>query len=82
MLRLNCRVLILGVWLLTMTDCFAGAATVTAEELAEARRWVAAKFEGASEAKSVEPGLVVLANNDPVQLNSRAGKPMRIVDKE
>jgi alpha-galactosidase len=58
------------------------AVTTSPAERDEARRWVQAKFEGAAEAPRVEPGLVVLANNDPVQRNARGGKPMRIVAAE
>jgi len=60
----------------------ASGAVPTAEELDEARCWVGAKFEGVRQEVKVWPGLEVVANNDPVQLNSRGGKPMRIVDKE
>ena len=58
------------------------AVSVSPEEMGEASQWVAAKFKGvvASEAPAV--GLVVLANNDPVQLNARAGRPLKIVDKQ
>jgi hypothetical protein len=55
---------------------------VRPDELAEARQWAAAKFEGVVQPPAVEPALVVLANHDPVQKNARAGKPMRIVDQE
>jgi alpha-galactosidase len=49
----------------------------------EAARWTAAKFGGVAERRpEAPPGLVVLANNDPVQRNARAGQPMRIVDAE
>ncbi len=48
----------------------------------EARRWSVAKFEGLQEARQPEPALVVLANHDPVQKNSRAGRPMRIVEQQ
>jgi alpha-galactosidase len=58
------------------------AVSVTPEEQAEARRWVAAKFEGVPEVRQPEPGLTVLANNDPVQKNSRAGKPMNIAGRQ
>ena len=58
------------------------ATAPTPDEKAEVRRWVAAKFEGAAEAKKVEPGLLVLANNDAVIKNNRGGKPLKIVDKE
>ena len=59
-----------------------GAVSVSPEEMGEASQWVAAKFKGvvASEAPAV--GLVVLANNDPVQLNARAGRPLKIADKQ
>ncbi len=48
-------------------------------ETSECRRWVAAKFRGISDTKPQPAGLVVLANNDPVQKNARAGRPMKIV---
>ena len=65
--------------------CFGtGAALAVApseSELFEAARWTAAKFGGVSASPpDAPPGLVVLANNDPVQLNARAGQPMRIVE--
>lgn len=50
--------------------------------MAEARTWVAAKFDGMQSPATVEPALVVLANHDPVQKNARAGKPMQIAGKE
>jgi len=55
--------------------------SVMPEELAEARQWSAAKFEGQQPQRPVEPALVVLANHDPVWKNARGGKPMRIVDQ-
>ena len=66
-------------WLAT---CQPGqAAEPTAGALGEAARWAAAKFGGIAESPPESPpGLDVLANNDPVQLNARAGKPMRIVN--
>jgi alpha-galactosidase len=51
-------------------------------ELSEARRWVAAKFEGVQEEAPWQPGLIVVANHDPVQKNARGGRPMKIVDAE
>jgi hypothetical protein len=58
------------------------AVSVSPEEMSEASQWVAAKFQGmvASEAPAV--GLMVLANNDPVQLNARGGRPLKIADKQ
>jgi len=53
----------------------------TKEELAESHRWAAAKFAGAPAPLPMEPGLIVLANNDPIQKNGRHGKPFRLVDK-
>jgi alpha-galactosidase len=58
------------------------AISVTPAEMAECRAWSAAKFEGIKPPRATEPALVVLANHDPVQKNARAGRPMRIVDKE
>ncbi|MBN2507122.1 MAG: NPCBM/NEW2 domain-containing protein [Verrucomicrobia bacterium] len=51
-------------------------------ELGESARWAAAKFKGVTDTAESGPGLYVLANNDPVQLNARAGRPMRIVGAE
>ncbi len=48
----------------------------------EAGRWVAAKFQGAPRAEEPAAGLIVLANNDPVQPNSRAGRPLKIADRQ
>jgi alpha-galactosidase len=56
----------------------ARALTPTQEELNEASQWAAAKFGGVVQKQSNEAGLIVRANHDPVQLNSRAGKPLRI----
>ncbi len=50
-------------------------------ELAVAARWAAARFNGVAENSAPGPGLYVLANNDPVQLNARNGRPMRLVDR-
>jgi len=47
-------------------------------ELAEARNFVAAKFEGQTELVKSVPRIDVIANNDPVQFDSRNGKPLRI----
>ncbi len=58
------------------------AVSVTPEELAEARRWASARFEGVPPAARVEPGLFVVANHDAVQKNARHGKPMRIAGEE
>jgi alpha-galactosidase len=66
----------------TMTFTTYGAITVTPDEMAEAARWVAAKFKAVVVEEAPQAGLVVLANNDPVQRNARGGKPLRIVDRQ
>jgi len=55
--------------------------SVSPDEMAELGRWVAAKVKGLPDSAPPKVGLTVLANNDPVQKNARAGKPMRIVDR-
>jgi alpha-galactosidase len=59
-----------------------GAVTASPEEMNEASQWVAAKFKGEVTNQAPAVGLLVLANNDPVQLNARAGRPMKIADKQ
>jgi len=58
---------------------WAAALSPAPEEMAMARRWVAARFEAPEEPERPEPGLIVLANHDPVIRNERAGKPLKIV---
>ncbi|MHB8523339.1 MAG: NPCBM/NEW2 domain-containing protein [Limisphaerales bacterium] len=58
------------------------AVTPTTDELDQAHRWAAARFEGIQPAPPVAPGLIVLANHDPVWKNSRGGKPLRIAGAE
>ncbi len=55
---------------------------VNPAELAEARRWSAAKFEGVQVPAAAEPALMVLANHGVVQKNARGGGPMHLADKE
>lgn len=52
----------------------------TGEEFAERDSWVAAKFQG-SQREMPAPGIIVLANCNPVQKNMHDGKPMRIKDE-
>ncbi len=54
--------------------------SVTSGELAEARGWVAAKFEGKMRIQPPDPGLEVVTNYDSVQKNARFGQPLKIVD--
>ncbi len=58
------------------------AAIPTADEMSEARLWTSARFEGKVETPTAKPGLMVLANNDPVQRNGRHEKPMVIAGKQ
>ena len=68
--------------LMALVSARAASVVVTPAELAEARRWSAAKFEGVQSAAPAEPALVVLANHGPVQKNARGGGPMHLSDKE
>lgn len=78
------RTLLILVSLVWLPLCRAEVAEESSDPvMAEKQRWVAAKFAGVPESPAAaSPGLVVLANNDPVQLNARAGRPLRIRDQE
>ncbi|MCU0962439.1 MAG: alpha-galactosidase [Pirellulaceae bacterium] len=69
-----------GLWSASCAECADNL--VTPDELLEMRRWVAAKFEGVEAVPVLETGLTVRANNDPVQKNQRAGRPLKIKDKQ
>jgi alpha-galactosidase len=72
-----------SVWVgLLLVPALAAAVEVTPGEMAEARQWASAKFEGVVAEHAVDPALVVLANHDPVQKNARGGRPMRLANKE
>jgi NPCBM/NEW2 domain len=72
--------LVAVLWLLSAQ--FAQAVSPTPAEMAEVRRWAAAKFEGVPDTKDPDFGLQVMANNGPVQANGRGGQPLRIGDKQ
>jgi alpha-galactosidase len=79
----NCRpnslVLIGGMVLFVCASAW--AVVPTELEMREASNWAAAKFRAVQqEASQPGSGIYVLANNDPVQANARAGKPMRIAN--
>jgi alpha-galactosidase len=57
------------------------AVIVSPEEMAEAHAFATASFV-APTVEPAAPGLVVLANNDPVQPNARGGKPLLIAGAE
>ncbi len=63
---------------MTLLPVVAHSSPATAVEMASARRWAAAKLEGAAPVEQSQAGLIVKANNDPVQRNSRNGRPMNI----
>jgi alpha-galactosidase len=73
-------VLLLG--LLSIVSAQAATLVVKPAELAEARRWSAAKLDGVQTAAAAEPALVVLANHGPVSKNARGDRPMHIVNNE
>jgi len=58
----------------------AGAVAATPQELAASHAWVAEKILGEPGTEG-PAGLIVLANNDPVQPNERNGGKLRIVDQ-
>jgi alpha-galactosidase len=64
--------------LMALTLSRAAGVTVTLDEMADARRWASARFEGRVTEPSPRAGLRVLANNDAVQKNQRAGKKLNI----
>jgi alpha-galactosidase len=63
-----------------VTSSTASAAKPSADEMAEARRFVAAKFE--ADAAGQKPGLIAAFNNGTVDRNAHYGKPLKIVNKE
>ena len=52
------------------------------DEMREARRFVAAKFEGTEDPKWSPPVLLVRQNYGPAYKNARGGQPLRIVDTQ
>ncbi|MCC6727786.1 MAG: NPCBM/NEW2 domain-containing protein [Chthonomonadales bacterium] len=70
-----------GVALLSGGTSMALAERAGRMEMREAQRWAAAKLDGEPETAEPAVGLEVLANNDPVQCNARAGKPMSIAGR-
>ena len=58
------------------------AVSVSLDELAQARQWAAARFEGTPRPPPTEAALVLLANHDGVQKNGRHGRPLRLGERE
>lgn len=68
-----------GLFVLSVHAATVGPFDTTASQR-QMERWASAKFERVLpvDTSASEPGLIVLANHDPVQWNSRAGQPMRL----
>jgi len=60
----------------------AHGASVSSRDLQDAHRWAQAKFLATSAHEEGVPTLNVIANNDVVQRNARAGKPLNIAGKQ
>jgi alpha-galactosidase len=58
------------------------AAAAGASEQEQARRFVAAKFEGRAPAQDRRAGLAVIENHERVQIDARAGGKLQIAGKE
>jgi alpha-galactosidase len=76
------KLIALEVLSLIALNHLAHALSPTPDEMAEARRWVAAKFEGAEDRGEGRPGLAVLANHGHVQKNARGAKPLNLAGEE
>src|SRR5208337_327511 len=70
---------VLAVWL--AGSGLANAAAPAPDDMAEARRWTSARFEGVGPALSAEGTLLVLANHDEVHRNARGNKPLNLAGK-
>ncbi len=62
--------------------CATGASGASESDRIAADLWSASVFEGKIASPTAIPHLSVEANNDPVQLNERGGKPLRLSDGE
>ena len=54
----------------------------TAEEMAMKKEWMEARFDGIVPEKAPVPGLEVIQNHDPLQLNTRNGQKLKIQNTE
>jgi hypothetical protein len=61
-----------------VTAAVSWSAAPTLDEIVKARHWASAKFLGVQQGLPSGAGLNVLANLGEVQLNARAGKPLKI----
>ena len=67
--------------LVMLVSQWAHAVSVSPDEMLDARRFVAAAFEGGVPKTDAQPGLEVVANFDAVQKNARFGKPLKLAGK-
>ena len=72
----RCGTWALGAALLVILSRAAEAVAVSPDDMAEARRFATALFEGVPASTAIQPGLEVVANYDLVQKNARFGKPL------
>ena len=75
------RVLALATLCLLAMPPAARATKVTPEEMAEARRWARAKFEGVAETPKLKVGLNVLASYGPIGRNRHGELPLKLGEK-
>lgn len=68
--------MVLGIQIVTASLTM--AVTVSPDEMAQAKRWANSQFEGKTSSSSLQPGLEIISNHDPVQKNSRFGKPLNL----
>jgi alpha-galactosidase len=73
--------LVIGGMVIAMAS-WVHATVPTKQEMADRARWVRERFEGKVDAPAPETGLIVEANNDPVQRNARGGRPLNIAGKQ
>ena len=79
MTRNGARVVHMAIgYLLVSAVAVLAAGAGRGDELAERRRWVAAKIGGETPPSTDVAGLTVLANHDPVQQDGRGGRPMQM----
>src|SRR3990172_9323599 len=73
--------IIAQIMLFALAAPLAGAVSVTPEELSEAGRWVAAKFQGQAETQPAEGYLMPYLKFGQVQKNGMGDRPLLLVDK-
>jgi hypothetical protein len=74
------KLLVLGTLLCTFATT-AWAVEVSPADMGAAKNWTSAKFEAQKPDLTRQTGIVVKANNDPVQKRGRGGQPMKLLGK-